>query len=233
MKRVTASLVLSILLAAAPAAGFDFGGLFGSEPEPEPAEHPWSSGRGPASEAEIRALGVPSELAEMLRNRTSGDSSLLRIGEQAPIGLVWPVRATESTKLVRDLRDELARRGFAFFVATRRFGVGPDEVGLVRAEKPLDLIARLGTPGAKAGLSSADLVARLESWNRIAEGSVLGAGVDWIEIDFDPVPTDDVLARILDEASTLAPAAVPADPAARAAVREQVVRDRRLFLHWD
>lgn len=234
MRRLAAGALICGLVAASPAAAIAWGGLFGGEEEPAPEQHPWADGTAPASDDEIRALGVTSELAEMLRNRTGTDPGLFRgAAEETPIGLVWRVGPTASTRLVRDLREELARRGFTFFVAHRRFGTGADEVALVRVEKPLDVLERVGAPGAKAGLSTADVVRRLDEWARIAEWSLLGAGADWIEIDFDPVPAPDVLGRILEEGSRLAPSAVPADPTARDRLRATITAERRLLLFWD
>ena len=232
--RIVPILLIFGSLFGSPAAAFEWGGLFGGEEKPTPQEHPWAEGIGPASDEEIRALGVGTALAETIRSRTSGDPALLRGAvEETPIGLVWPVGPTASTTLVRDLREDLARRGFAFFVARRRFGTGPDEVGLVKGVEPLELLEHLGTPGAKAGVSTEDVRRRLDEWARIAEWSLLGAGPDWIEIDFDPVPAAEVLARILEEASRLAPSAVPAEAETRELLRARVSAERRLLLFWE
>jgi hypothetical protein len=232
--RLFAILLAGASLAGSPAAAFEWGRFFGGEGKPSPQEHPWTEGVGPASDEDIRALGVGSDLAETIRSRTSGDPALLRgAAEGTPVGLVWPVGPTTSTSLVRDLREDLAGRGFAFFVARRRFGTGADEVGLVKGVEPLDLLERFGTPGPRARITTEDVRRRLDEWTRIAEWSLLGVGADWIEIDFDPVPAREVLARILEDASRLAPSAVPADVETRERLRARVAAERRLLLFWD
>jgi len=230
MTRLGLAAVLFVALGT-PVLAFEWGNLLGNDEEARGADHPWQVGIGPASDDEIRAVGIGLEIAEMMRNRTGGAARLYRIaGVDTPLGLVWSIDAPSAAPLVQNLREELLRQKLVVFVATRRFGTGLDEIGIVGVESPEALLAKLGTGGKEVDKAGVALLTQLRSWSSAPGWDLVGAGKDWIEIEFRTPPAD--ADRLLEEAGRLAPAAIGPDDE-RAHVRDELVKNRRLSLWWD
>ena len=217
--------MLGLLLAgsiASPALALDWKDFGGAD---APAESPWKEFDAPATPEEMSALGVDAELAEMMRNRTGGQGTLLRGADRdAPIGIQWPMESTGSVKLAQQLRAELAKQGLVVFVADRSYGTGPDHVAIVRASEPIEVVAkRIASPQKEARL------AKLRAWRAEAVWDLLGAGEDWVEIEFREPPANPErwVAEIIAAAP---PVGDGAD--SRIALRESLVRTRRALLWW-
>jgi hypothetical protein len=220
-KRAALGLLLLASMASS-AAALDWKDFSG---EKAPAESPWKEFDAPASPEEMTALGVDAELAEMMRNRTGGQGTLLRGADRdAPIGIQWPIESTGSVKLVQQLRAELGKRGLVVFVADRSYGTGPDHVAIVRASEPIEVVAtRIASHGKDARL------AKLRAWHAEAAWDLLGAGEDWVEIEFrEPLANPEHwVAEII---AVAPPVGDGAD--SRVALREMLVRTRRALLWW-
>ncbi|MGH7805236.1 MAG: hypothetical protein ACREQJ_12890, partial [Candidatus Binatia bacterium] len=210
MKR--ALVIVAAIAAAAPAHALDWQDFGAGE---APAESPWKDFDAPASPEEMIALGVATDLAEMMRNRTAGAGTLLRGAEgEPPLGLQWPIESTGSVTLVQQLRAELGKRGLVVFVSERNYGTGPDRVAIARAAEPFEVIAKRSVPPA---LKPEEWVAKLRAWHAKAPWDLLGAGVDWLEIEFREAPADPD--RWVDEIVAAAPA-VAESRDGRTALRE-------------
>ena len=219
------AVIVATLVLSAPALAFDWKDFTGDAP---PTERTWKEFDAPASADEMKALGVDTDLAEMMRNRTSGPGTLLRgADDDAPIGLQWPTESTASVALVRQLRDELVKRGFVIFVAERNFGTGPDHVGLMQGAEPESVIVKRVVP---PGLARDAWLERLRGWRKDAPWDLVGVGADWLEIEFREAPPKPE--RWLEEIGRIAPASFGGAPEGRDAFRETLVRTRRALLWW-
>ena len=219
-KRAALGLLLASL--ASPAAALDWKDFGGGE---TPPASPWKEFDAPASPEEMSALGVDADLAEMMRNRTGGEGTLLRGADRdAPIGIQWPIESTGSVKLVQQLRAELGKRGLVVFVADRTYGTGPDHVAIVRASEPVEVVAkRIAAHEKEARL------AKLRAWQTAAAWDLLGAGEDWVEIEFrEPLANPE---HWVGEIIAVAPP-VGDGADSRVALRESLVRTRRALLWW-
>jgi hypothetical protein len=214
--------VLAALALATPVLALDWKDFGGGE---APPEVPWKELDAPASPEEMSALGVDADLAEMMRNRTGAQGTLLRGADRdAPIGIQWPIESTASVNLVQQLRAELGKRGLVVFVADRSYGTGPDRVAIVRASEPFEVIdKRIASPEKEARL------AKLRAWHAQAAWDLLGAGEDWVEIEFR-----EPLANPEHWVAEIVAAAPPVGDGAdsRIALRETLVRTRRALLWW-
>ena len=218
------ALLFGVALAvASPALALDWKDFTGGEATPAPS--PWKEFDTPASPEEMTALGVDADLAEMMRNRTGGPGTLLRGADRdAPIGIQWSIEPTGPVKLVQQLRAELGKRGLVVFVAERNYGTGPDHVAVVRASDPFDVIAKRITSHDQQ-----TRLAKLRAWHAEAAWDLLGAGEDWLEIEFrEPLANPD---RWVAEITALAPAAAEGAEA-RTALKDTLVRTRRALLWW-
>lgn len=226
MMRAVAFLVLAAAIGvASPALAIDWKDFSGGD---APTASPWKEFDAPASPEEMSALGVDAELAEMMRNRTSGTGTLLEGADRdAPIGVEWPIESTASVTLVQQLRAELGKRGLVVFVADRNYGTGPDHVAIVRATEPFEVIAKRVVP---PGRNREEWIAKLRAWHAEAPWDLLGAGEDWLEIEFRAALANPD--RWVDEIATAAPSVTQGSDG-RVALREALVRTRRALLWWE
>lgn len=198
----------------------------------DPRDHPWKEAPAAASDGEIRSLGFDPDVVELVATRTGRKPELLPgPGAVAPIGLAWTADSVDAEPLARSLRTELRKKGYTVFLTERGYGMGPDRIGLVKTLDRFAPVALRGTEGRKAGLETKDVVRRLQQWNEKTPLEVVGAGPDWVEIEFETVPSDvDALAE---EIRTIAPDSVSGDPESLLRFKSEIRRTRRVLLFWE
>jgi hypothetical protein len=104
-----------------------------------------------------------------------------------------------SVSIDRDTAEETVRKsqalfrslGYRVFASSRTDERGlksGDEVLLLKTSDPYDVIRLRNTYAYD--LSVVDVIARLEKWNSLCGIEVIGAGPDWLTVDFNSLPDD-------------------------------------------
>lgn len=203
-------------------------------PALDSSAHPWKEVEGPASDKDVKALGFDADVVALLDGKTGRKADVLygpRGSKWPGVGLVWGAEAKAADAIVHQSREALAAKGYVVFVAERNYGTELDQVGVVKSADRFAPILALGTAGPSFEVSTPDVIAKLQQWDRRAPLDLLGAGPDWLEIEFRQVPAD--ATEIAREARDLAPDSLGRDADSLTRLVDQLQRTRRLMLWWE
>jgi hypothetical protein len=131
---------------------------------------------------EIKAVG------RNLRQLEGTDSG----GDRAKTaGVTIDVPHDRAASVVRNLQ-ELAPPGHFAFVSERHFGFGgdPDQVSMMKAADPYEVILAMGTNGWNYDISPQMVITRLREWEGRYGLVFRGIAFDWVEAEFKTQPPD-------------------------------------------
>lgn len=100
-------------------------------------------------------------------------------------------------RVVLDLDDSLSSMGYAAFLTernrlseTERDTLHEYLAAIIRSEDPLEPVRLRNTAAFNYELSNADIVEKLEAWNKQFGVRVIGADYDWVALTFKTLPKD-------------------------------------------
>jgi hypothetical protein len=111
------------------------------------------------------------------------------VGETPGNGLSVRTRIESIAGFVDRYQAALTPRGYSTFWSTRSEGRRPrDEMVVLKTADDREIVRWRGTAGAAHGPSTADILAKLDSWSTLCSLKVTGASTDWLALAFDTLP---------------------------------------------
>lgn len=190
----------------------------------------------PADEELARTIGFEAGVLLRVKQLSGGEIVRLTVEDDRPepapaAGFAIVVPASIAGALVLNLREELAARGFVPFVDQMNYGNGDDRVGVIRGADSFEVLRLKKTDGINYGHTSDAVLARLEQWHRATPLTIVGAGRDWVDLEFETLPADlDAFAK---EVYEFCPDTVDQGFPSVAELASALKASRRLYLWWD
>lgn len=144
-------------------------------------------------------------------------------------GLYSEVAEKKAVKIVEKLKNKFRENGYLIFV----FDVGYDKksVAVIKGTNDLDILRYSRTDGINYGLTNEDIVEKISEWKTQYGLIVIGCGRDWLEVEFDRLPTDlDTFAK---EVYEFCPDVVDQGVGTIEVLKEAIKGMNGIWLWWD
>jgi hypothetical protein len=106
-----------------------------------------------------------------------------------------------------------------------------DKLAIISGTDPYDILTIMHTNGDDDDVSHEDVVDKLKEWGKRCPFEIVGAGNDWIEIEFRIMPHD--LKAFVEEVYEFSPDAVGEGTANIARLIKEIDTTNRLMLWWE
>jgi hypothetical protein len=193
------------------------------------AQEPTQSELGVALQA-----GFSVQAARTLRDRGTDlrrlDAAETEAPRQVPPAISVAVSEDEANEIVRALRNELGR-GYVVFHSEANFNRGPDRIAVLHGADQYDALRFMQTNGINYEIDTDSVVALLKRWDREHGLRLLGAGMDWVEMEIVNPPAD--MAVLAAEVYAVCPDVVSQGTETVERLADERRRPRVLYLWWD
>jgi hypothetical protein len=197
---------------------------------------PGQEGLSEKEQALAAALEISEEL--MLEAKRSGENLRQLEGVDADgntvlaAGVTIDVARAKALPAVRRLQRK-AGVGYFAFISEENFGIkgAPDQVSLLKASDPYDMLRTMGTNGWNYHISPDMVIARLKEWDARFGITLHGVGFDWLEFQFKHRPES--MLEYAQEVYRFCPDIVEQGTGTVEALAREMRRTNMVFLWWD
>jgi hypothetical protein len=147
-------------------------------------------------------------------------------------GVTIDIPHGEALGAVRRLQNGLPPGHYAF-VSERKYGFGgdPDEVSVMKAADPFEILRAMGTNGWNYDLSPEMVIARLKEWDGRYGLVFRGIAFDWVEAEFKTQPQD--MVGFAKEVYAFCPDVVDQGTESVEVLAKEMKSSNILYLWWD
>jgi Domain of unknown function (DUF4253) len=146
----------------------------------------------------LNDVGFDPLVVEHVRSQTRGPLERVRIqnidGNELGPGISVGVADGEAAeKLMLPIQLALIALGYRAFWSMRHEPNGMrmgDEVVILKGTDQYAMVRLCQTNGSNIGISTDDIIDRLNAWRKICDFDVVGASSDWVAIQFARLPAD-------------------------------------------
>lgn len=185
-------------------------------------------------QALAQSAKVPLAIAALARGQ--GTSIAQWTGQTATYasrpadGIVVNTAPRQGRAVLARLRARLRGSGYQAYLQDQRFGYGPDQVVVTRADDAAYLSV-VRPDAINYGMDHDAVMVRYRAWDARYGLVLVGAGGDWLEAEFRSPPQDwDAFAR---EVYAFCPDTVDQGVESVEALAVEMRRSRSVFLWWD
>ena len=142
----------------------------------------------------VKKLNFDIDLITKLKRETESDIiQLPKINEYGEVleelydGLQSKLSEQNARAVVANLKNKFKNKGYLIFI----FGDGQNySVGVIKGNEELDILKYRRTDGINYNLENEDIVKKIAEWKDNYGITIIGCGLDWLEIEFDKLPSD-------------------------------------------
>lgn len=146
-------------------------------------------------------------------------------------GIFVSVTEDKTDRVLASLRKRLHPLKYMAFVVEMNAGLKIDKIGILKGTDQYEILRTMHSDGDDYDISNEDVIDRLKEWEKIASFDIIGAGSDWVEIEFRMLPKD--LKSFAGEVYDFSPDAVDQGPGSVEGLAKEIQKTNRLFLWWD
>lgn len=188
------------------------------------------------SEQTLQELGFSDQVLTILNEASNNSLYPFQNYHDVTIGLSFILREEEAEKTVRELRSKILHLGYFPFINETDLGRSNKiRVGIVKTDSQFELLKILDTNGDNYDINNDDVICKLKKWHNRYPFTVIAANFDWVEIDFDKLPTNAELAAFAEEIMEFCPDAAEYedDEVSIEETMKNIEETKRLYLWWD
>lgn len=146
-------------------------------------------------------------------------------------GLSISVPLDKSKAVLSELRKKLRPVKYAAFIVEENEQVNTARIGIIRDTDRYEILRMMQTNGLGYEISTQDIIDRLKDWEKCSEFDIVGAGNDWLELEFKRLPQD--IKSFVQEVQDFCPDAADEGLVGLEELREDLMKNRRLYLYWE
>lgn len=144
----------------------------------------------------VKKLDFNIELMTALKKETKSeliqlsaiDQETADVLEDLQNGISSSVSEEKANLIVKKLKEIFRKNGFLIFVFT---GEGESKsIGVLNGTNDLDILRYRRTNGINHDHENEDIVKKVSEWNDRFGITVIGCGMDWLELEFRKLPAD-------------------------------------------
>ncbi len=130
-----------------------------------------------------------------------------------------------------DALSQIEPGAYVVFISEQGFDGDDDQLSVLRTADPFDAVRAMGTNGANFDITNAMVIERLTLWRERYGLTVVGAGFDWLWVQFARAAPD--WTAFADEVYEFCPDAVDQGVGTVEALAEGLRDTRTVYLWWD
>lgn len=96
----------------------------------------------------------------------------------------------KTKEIVTNLQAQFLSEGYLLFATEYNYIENQGKIILIKGSSQYDILTIQLTNGTNYDLSNRDIVQRLQKWENICCFQILGADFDWVELQFENLPSD-------------------------------------------
>jgi hypothetical protein len=146
-------------------------------------------------------------------------------------GFVATVIRSQSDQVLWSLRERLKSRKYMVFLIESINALKTDKLAVIKGTDPYDILTIMHTNGDDDDVSHEDVVNKLKQWAKRCPFEIVGAGNDWVEIEFRIMPRD--LKAFVEEVYEFSPDAVGEGAGNFTRLIKEIDTTKRLMLWWE
>jgi hypothetical protein len=146
-------------------------------------------------------------------------------------GVSVPVPEDKTDDVLTALRRKLAPFKYMAFVIEMNETISTGTIGVLKGTDQYEILRIMHTDGDQYDISNEDVIERLKEWEKTSPLDIIGAGNDWVEVEFRKLPKD--LKAFVEEVYDFCPDAVDQGPGTTAELARDIQLTKKLFLWWD
>ena len=133
--------------------------------------------------------------------------------------------------LALSLRQALKPFGYQVFIIKRDFGSESDKMAILQTTDQYEILRIQKTDGINYGITNERLITQLKDWYKKYPFQIIGADMDWVEIEFNELPQD--LDSFVKEVQQFCPDSMGEEMCGFNSIKKELFFRKRLFLWWD
>lgn len=144
-------------------------------------------------------------------------------------GVYLETTEEEANNLVKKLKPKFKSNGYLVFVYE-----GEDHkknIAAIKGTDELDILRYRRTDGINHDLENEDIVNKISEWKSKYGLIVLGCNRDWLEVEFDKLPTD--MDAFANEVYNFCPDAVEQGVGTIDNLKQMIITTKGVWLWWD
>ena len=146
-------------------------------------------------------------------------------------GLSVQVPHSRSERVREALKSRLAPYACLVFFAEIDESIKRDRIGIIKGIDQFTILGVMQTNGEEYEVSHEEVVEQLREWNRLAPFKIIGAGNDWVELEFMVLPED--IKAFAEEVYDFSPDTVDEGTGTVRDLILELRKTRRLVLLWN
>jgi hypothetical protein len=147
------------------------------------------------------------------------------------LGIEVSVPEDRTDRVLASLRKKLSPLKYLAFVVEMNAGLKMDKIGVINGVDQYEILRIMHTDGDEYDIANQDVIDRLKEWEKVSAFDIIGAGSDWVELEFLSVPKD--LRAFAEDVYEFCPDAVDQGPESVEGLQKEIMKTNRLFLLWD
>lgn len=158
----------------------------------------------------------------------SGDSKKTGIEKQD--GISFQIPDDKSDEIILKYKDKLRQSGYLLFLSERGYE-SLSTISVIKSTDQFDILRIQKTDGINYDIENADVIKKLDDWDRKYGIEILGADYDWVDFIVKR-PVDDI-SMFAKEVYEFCPDAVDQGVGEIEELEKLIKENNRLFLWWD
>ena len=146
-------------------------------------------------------------------------------------GIAVSVPEDKTDRILASLRKKLVPLHYLPFVVEMNEGLKTDKIGIIKGSDQYEILRIMHTDGDEYDITNEDVIDRLKEWEKIAAFDIIGAGSDWVELEFKTLPKD--LKAFAEEVYDFSPDAAEQGAGSIDELMKEIRKTSRLSLVWD
>lgn len=145
--------------------------------------------------------------------------------------IAFTAKEKDAAKIMEELRDAFAAKGYLLFMTERNYGYDPDTVVVFKTTDQFLLPERIGTNGLNYDIETEDVIQQLKRWHAKAPFTIIGCGTDFIEARFIKQPKN--MLAFAEEVYEFCPDTVDQGAGSVEELAEEMEKNNVFYLWWD
>lgn len=146
-------------------------------------------------------------------------------------GIAVPVPDDKTERVLADLRKRLEPLHYTPYVVEINGPIKMNKIGVLKGTDQYEILRIMRTDGVDYDISNQDVIERLKEWEKASSFRVIGAGEDWVEIEFKILPKD--LKSFVHEVTEFSPDTLMQGPRTHEKLVKEIKKTNRVRLLWD
>lgn len=146
-------------------------------------------------------------------------------------GIVASVPESRTEQVLSALGTRLAPFGIIAFIADINEPIKSDKIGFLKCTDQYEILRVMYTNGNEDDISHEDLLERLKEWEAKYPFDIIGAGHDWVELEFKILP--DNVKAFAEEVYDFSPDVVDEDLGTVQELVKDLQATKRLLMWWE